>query len=75
MQFLGSDQSFVGKWEEKTMKKSKEYEAPKIRDLEELGLQGQFPLANDTCSLGTGVNTHQPCYGGTDSDICGGGTA
>jgi hypothetical protein len=56
------------------MKKSREYEAPKIRDLEELGLKGQFPLADDQCSLGTGTNTHLPCYSGTDDHACGGGT-
>jgi hypothetical protein len=47
------------------MKESVEYEAPQIRDLEELGLAGQFPLGvDDTCSAGTG-NAKHSCTSGT----------
>jgi hypothetical protein len=30
--------------------KSDTYEAPLVRDLDELGLKGQFPLSVDTCT-------------------------
>jgi hypothetical protein len=47
------------------MKRKRQYEAPEIRDLEELGLEGQFPLGENTCSVGdVGTNT---CYNGTNT--------
>jgi hypothetical protein len=40
------------------MKEKKEYEAPQIRDLEELGIQGQMPLGDESCSVGHGGQAH-----------------
>jgi hypothetical protein len=44
-------------------REKKKYEAPQIRDLEDLGIRGEFPLGVDTCSYGTGEKGHQCTYG------------
>jgi hypothetical protein len=46
------------------MEEKNRYEAPRIRDLEELGVEGQFPLGGETCSEGTGGLAHG-CTSGT----------
>jgi hypothetical protein len=50
------------------MKQEDSYEAPVVRDLEELGLKGQFPLGVDTCTVGT-----ETCSAGA-GNTCGAGT-
>jgi hypothetical protein len=40
------------------MSDSKSYEAPKVVDLENLSLYGQWPLATDTCTVGSGQLGH-----------------
>jgi hypothetical protein len=49
------------------MMKTDSYEAPLVRDLEELGLKGQFPLGADTC---TPSGTDTGCSVGDISDTC-----
>jgi hypothetical protein len=45
--------------------KSYTYEAPLIRDLEELGLKGQFPLSVDTCTpVGLDDGADDTCLSG-----------
>jgi hypothetical protein len=58
------------------MKDSQGYEAPQVRDLEELGLGGRFPLGDNTCTPtgsagnnncqpnGSGLGTNNPCPNG-----------
>jgi hypothetical protein len=48
------------------MKQEESYEAPVVRDLEELGLEGQFPLGVNTCSAGTDAG----CPVGNDDNYC-----
>jgi hypothetical protein len=46
-----------------------DYEAPRIRDLEELGLSGQFPLGVNTCTpSGSGDQNTCPDGSGTGQD-------
>jgi hypothetical protein len=40
------------------MSDSKSYEAPKVVDLENLSLYGQWPLATDNCTVGSGNLGH-----------------
>jgi hypothetical protein len=47
------------------MREHRDYEAPQVRDLDELGISGQFPLATNTCTVGTG--TDNTCISGTNS--------
>jgi hypothetical protein len=47
------------------MKEQPEYEAPQVRDLEELGIRGQFPLGTNTCTFGTGNNN--TCLSGSNA--------
>jgi hypothetical protein len=58
------------------MKELREYEAPRVRDLEELGVWGEFPLATDLCTVGTGELGHvcAPGTGAAKHDPCGPGT-
>jgi hypothetical protein len=46
------------------------YEAPRVRDLEELGLRGQFPLGDDNCTSGLDSGCTPS---GTDDDGCAAG--
>ncbi len=48
------------------MKEHRDYEAPQVRDLDELGISGQFPLGVNTCTAGTG-NNNQPCFSGSNA--------
>jgi hypothetical protein len=53
------------------------YEAPQIRDLEELGLKGtRFSLGVNTCSPNgaSGTNTCQPSGSGPGTNTCPNGT-
>ena len=57
------------------MKEDRQYEAPQVRDLEELGLEGLLPLGVNTCSVGSnGTNTCQPNGTGPGVNSCGAGT-
>jgi len=49
----------------------KEYEAPKVKDLKDLSLYGQWPLATDSCTVGTGQAGNQCNAGaGGSTNIC-----
>ena len=50
----------------------KEYEAPKVKDLKDLSLHGQWPLATDACSVGTGQAGNQcsPLGSGGSTNLC-----
>jgi hypothetical protein len=47
------------------MREHRDYEAPQVRDLDELGISGQFPLATNTCTVGTGDNNG--CISGSNT--------
>ena len=47
------------------MNESRDYEAPQVRDLDELGISGQFPLGVNSCTVGTGNNN--TCFNGSNS--------
>jgi hypothetical protein len=50
----------------------KEYEAPKVKDLKDLSLYGQWPLATDNCTAGTGQAGNQcgPAGTGGSTNLC-----
>ena len=61
------------------MKENREYEAPRIRDLEELGIRGESPLGvQDNCSNGS-HNVGHVCASGSGTELpndpCPSGTA
>jgi hypothetical protein len=45
------------------------YEPPQVKDLRDLSLYGQWPLATHGCEVGSG-NTDHTCVAGTDELGC-----
>lgn len=54
---------------------TKTYEPPQVKDLSELSLYGQWPLATHTCSEGSGTFQDHTCSNGTDPATCATGDA
>jgi hypothetical protein len=54
---------------------TKAYEPPQVKDLSELSLYGQWPLATHTCVLGSGTYQDHTCSVGSDPATCATGDA